>query len=303
MGNKRNLETAHLVVTKRCNMRCRYCYNDVLNDRPEGKDMSLETFLKVMDLLTFFNVKRINLTGGEPFLNKNIEEFISVAHKKGVDVSATTNAMLLNKDWMEECKRAGLDGLAISIDSLNVTMHENVRLGSKLDYTVEMLKYAKDKLGLVISITCVLTNINYLEIERLILFSIREKIILNIQPVFDKVDGKQGKLSQFDTSGDEWNKFCRIFKIWGKYYQVLDYVDTIITYFETGDVKEQSCNVKEKILVVYPNGEVFPCFFNMDMCLGNAATTAAPSIEEKYQEIDFDTCYHEECISCGYKWE
>lgn len=76
--------------------------------------------LKIANVATRLGVSKIRLTGGEPLLDKNIEELVTgLAELPGVeDLALTTNAMLL-EPIAERLKIAGLNRVTISLDSID----------------------------------------------------------------------------------------------------------------------------------------------------------------------------------------
>ena len=119
--HNRAIDYLRVSVTDRCNFRCSYCMP------PEGLTLlnhddilSYEEFLRIIDILSRHGVKKIRITGGEPLVRKGIVEFISDIKKLGTieDLSLTTNGSLL-APMAHELKRAGLDRINISLDTLD----------------------------------------------------------------------------------------------------------------------------------------------------------------------------------------
>lgn len=110
-----------IAVTDRCNLRCIYCMpeegvdfarNEQLLSRPE--------ILRVIRIAARLGVRKIRYTGGEPLLRKDILELIQgAAQTPGIDsIQLTTNGIFLT-DRAVELRQAGLDGVNISLDTLD----------------------------------------------------------------------------------------------------------------------------------------------------------------------------------------
>lgn len=117
-------------VTDRCNLRCQYCMP------PEGiqlkkKDelLSFEEIIRVARILVASGIEKIRITGGEPLVRKSLEELIAgLAKLRGLKhLSMTTNAVLL-ADKAEALRKAGLQSLNISIDSLHAERFKEITL-------------------------------------------------------------------------------------------------------------------------------------------------------------------------------
>ena len=62
-----------LAVTDRCNLRCFYCMPEEGIDWLARKElMTYEEMLHVCSLLVTMGIEKIRITGGEPFVRKDI---------------------------------------------------------------------------------------------------------------------------------------------------------------------------------------------------------------------------------------
>lgn len=70
-----NPTTIMAILTKECNMRCKYCYQE--NKPISSEHMSIETMKNTIDLLnnSFTKDKRLVLFGGEPTMNRKAVEY------------------------------------------------------------------------------------------------------------------------------------------------------------------------------------------------------------------------------------
>lgn len=66
----------YIEITDVCNFHCIHCYANI--EICNNKIMNVEQFKKILDSVSDDNSCDIRLTGGEPFLNKNIREFVSI---------------------------------------------------------------------------------------------------------------------------------------------------------------------------------------------------------------------------------
>lgn len=300
------MKTGHIVITTRCNMKCEYCYYSIWENRVTHCEMKMQTYCRVLELFSLVGISDINLTGGEPFLTKKIKDYISLAKEKGFNINITTNAMLLDINYIDNLEKLGVNSFAISIDSLIEEEQQTLRKGSNIEHILKMVDYIINSTNIKLSLTTVISNVNYKSLGKLIMYSIKNKIIINIQPVFiDENSNKGLNLNNINKMDSEWGKFRKVLHAWGKAYGSVDYVDKVLFYLENSKVLQQKCNVKNEILVVYPEGNVYPCFFQKDLSLGNIDDDL---ISEVFLNIQKSTlrnhdCYKDECITCGYKWE
>ncbi len=101
-----------LYVTDRCNLSCGYC-TEFDNTRPHP---DLDSIIRRIDKIADLGVMKLSLSGGEPLLHPEIEQIIRHAKSRRLNVSLSTNGILLTKDMLFRLERAGLDLLQISLD-------------------------------------------------------------------------------------------------------------------------------------------------------------------------------------------
>ncbi len=121
-------------LTDKCNLRCVYCMPEDMVFRPNDallQDDELKTLVRVFAELGFH---KFRLTGGEPTIRQNITEIVNfIAHTPGVNnLSMTTNGVLL-KNLAEPLKRAGLQRLNISIDTLDAARFKKITRWGNID--------------------------------------------------------------------------------------------------------------------------------------------------------------------------
>lgn len=106
-------------VTDRCNLRCRYCMPEEGIDFANRKDLlTYEEIIRLAELFRSLGVNKVRLTGGEPFVRKDIEFLLKGLCNIFPNVHITTNATLI-QNYLPLLKSLNIGGLNISIDSLS----------------------------------------------------------------------------------------------------------------------------------------------------------------------------------------
>lgn len=115
-------------VTDRCNLRCTYCMPaQGIVVKPKSQILSFEEILRLSTIFVAMGVKKIRLTGGEPLIRQNLDELITKLKEiPGLSTLAlTTNGILLT-DHAKSLKKAGLDAINISLDTLQEQRFETI---------------------------------------------------------------------------------------------------------------------------------------------------------------------------------
>jgi molybdenum cofactor biosynthesis protein A len=110
-----------LAVTDRCNLRCFYCMpEDGLNWLSRAELMSYEEMLRASRVLVKMGIEKIRITGGEPFVRKDIMKLLtSLSQLNGLkELSITTNG-ILTAPHVAEMKALGIRSVNLSLDTLD----------------------------------------------------------------------------------------------------------------------------------------------------------------------------------------
>jgi MoaA/NifB/PqqE/SkfB family radical SAM enzyme len=104
---------AQLIITRRCNLSCGYCYEyDAVSEM-----IPLATLKERIDALHRLRVVNIALLGGEPLMHPEVAAIVAHADR-GAQVSLTTNGFLLTEDLIARLNEAGLANMEVSIDAM-----------------------------------------------------------------------------------------------------------------------------------------------------------------------------------------
>ena len=128
-----------LSITDVCNFKCGYCLPDGYKiDKSDNRSfLNIEEIGRLAKALSELGVSKIRLTGGEPTVRKDFFEIVKIIKENsGIKKTViTTNGYRLDK-IANDIKNSGLDGINISIDSLNADTFKKItghdRLGEIL---------------------------------------------------------------------------------------------------------------------------------------------------------------------------
>jgi molybdenum cofactor biosynthesis protein A len=117
----RKINYLRLAVTDRCNLRCFYCMpEEGLNWLSRKELMTYEEMLQVCSLLVKMGVEKIRITGGEPFVRKDIMKFLtSLSGLQGLNELTITTNGVLTAPYVKELKNIGVKSVNLSLDTLD----------------------------------------------------------------------------------------------------------------------------------------------------------------------------------------
>lgn len=131
----RKINYLRISVTDRCNLRCVYCMPpEGVKQTPHWEILSLEEIRRVVDAASDVGIRKIRITGGEPLVRKNILDLFQYisANPNIDDLSVTTNGILF-ADMAEDLKKAGLNRVNFSLDSLVADNFKDITRVGKFD--------------------------------------------------------------------------------------------------------------------------------------------------------------------------
>lgn len=117
----RKINYLRLAVTDRCNLRCFYCMPEQgIEYMPKEHLLTYEEIIRLVTLLAGMGIEKVRITGGEPFVRKDIMElFKALSRIKGISqINLTTNGTT-SSAWIPELKRLGISSVNLSLDSLD----------------------------------------------------------------------------------------------------------------------------------------------------------------------------------------
>src|SRR3989442_7681248 len=117
-------------LTRRCSLECAHCYIAAGPHESAAAELDTTACLAIVDQVLAVNpAPLLILSGGEPLLRQDLTEIALYASANGATVVVGTNGTLLSDERIAALKQAGVQGLAVSVDSLRPSYHDNFRQG------------------------------------------------------------------------------------------------------------------------------------------------------------------------------
>jgi len=143
-------------LTRRCNLACAHCYIAAGPAESATGELATADCLRIVDeILAVNSSPMLILSGGEPLLREDLEEIARHASSRGATVVVGTNGTGLTDARIAALRAAGVRGVAVSVDSLRPSYHDNFRHGrGSLEETLAAVGRLRDqRLDVVIQTT------------------------------------------------------------------------------------------------------------------------------------------------------
>ncbi len=314
LGLSGKVEALSIEVTRRCIARCVMC--NIWRMEPITAELKASDWLALLESPILSDLKELDVTGGEPFLRKDIVElFLGIGRLKGTNlkqlssVAVTTNGFLTDKVLkdvgsvikpLENCGvkmvfACGFDAVGETHDRIR-----NVKGGwKKLDATIEGLVALREKYpGLILGIKTTVTRWNIDELDRICryaedrgLFTIISPYILTANRYANQEcdDSLSFSVQDLDKLRDFYNSAR---------FQWSCYRNELSSFLDTGRM-EKPCTAGFNYFFIRSTGETYCCPI-IDNLLGNVREKTLEELVHCWKASRFrrQTLNFPECKVC-----
>jgi len=117
----RQINYVRLAVTDRCNLRCFYCMpEEGIKYVARQELLTYEEMEKMMNVLVRMGVSKLRITGGEPFIRRDMMPFLwKLSKMDGLQkINITTNGTV-TAPLVPDLKKMGIHSINLSLDALD----------------------------------------------------------------------------------------------------------------------------------------------------------------------------------------
>jgi len=196
----------YVTIAERCNLRCKYCHSWKSTGENE---LSTKTWLKAFDeLLSWTKNPKLNISGGEPFMRKDICDLLSFTINRGSLTGVVTNGYTMTPKMVPRVVALGLSNINISVDSLEPEVFDFMRAEGREGHTERVIEsilrvtseIRRQGANTKVFLKTVVCGQNAASLIPLVEFVERHKITgIIFQPL-------QDVLGDSPDHGDEWHK-------------------------------------------------------------------------------------------------
>jgi MoaA/NifB/PqqE/SkfB family radical SAM enzyme len=239
-------------------------------------DLSVEAWLYLLSSPYFSDLRELDITGGEPFLRKDLLELVDgVSHLKGGNlkkiksVAITTNGFLTSQ--IQECTEKAIEKLAPSGMNLVIVfamdgigeVHDKIRNfkdgWTRVNHTIQNLKRIRIKRqNLILGLKTTVLPQNVDQLESISSYADKNQLFTIISPCIIT----ENRYRNIDRKGDlvfsenEKEKMARFYQ--SGHFQWDFHRDRLVSFLKTGMI-QKPCSAGFNYLFIRSNGEVFPC--------------------------------------------
>lgn len=256
-------------LTNQCNLNCPHC---MVNANSDCVSLSYEAVISIIDEAERIGIKEIVLGGGEPLI---YEKFFSICGhilSKGLYFSFVTNGTLVHENINEFLKIRRYNKsfrVGISLDGYSPEMHGYFRPKETFESAINAICILNN-MNISVDILCLLNRENIQDIPRFLKF-ISDLNILNIGfiPIMPEGNGRQYLCEMISPDNlysilKEKQKWQEIFEI-----NINTHTPWEFLFLPSEERNPSPCEAGYLRLFIDPRGDIFPCAFLTEHCIGN----------------------------------
>ncbi len=267
-------EALSIEVTRRCIAKCVMC--NIWRMPAEAPELQARDWLKFLDSPLFAGLKELDVTGGEPFLRRDVEELLlGVGRLKKTSlaslcsVAITTNGFLTDKvlkdvgEVIGPLEEAGVTLVfACGFDAVG-EVHDRIRKvpggWQRLHATIEGLNRLRESHpSLVLGIKTTVTRYNIDELDEVCRYADGQGLFTIISPYiltgnrYDNL-GKEDALSLSAAELEKLKAFYNSPRFRWSYYR-----NELLAFLEAGKM-DKPCSAGFNYFFIRSTGELFSC--------------------------------------------
>jgi radical SAM protein with 4Fe4S-binding SPASM domain len=157
-------------VTLKCNLKCAHCYINASETKLRD-ELSTDAAKMLIHQIVEVSRPLLILSGGEPLLREDIYEIIRYGADRGLRMGMGSNGMLIDDEITRRLENAGMETVAISLDSSIPEQHDKFR-GVKgcWEHAINAIKSLK-KSSIQVQVNSTVAQQNYDEVDDIMLLA------------------------------------------------------------------------------------------------------------------------------------
>jgi AdoMet-dependent heme synthase len=153
--------SVQLDLTYRCNERCEHCY---LDHKDHG-ELTTPEVKRLLEDLAQASVFFLSISGGEPFLRRDLFEVLAFARALNFSIKLKTNAVLIRAAEAARLRELGVEQVQVSVYSARHEIHDGVtKLPGSLVRTLAGIRFLRTA-GIKVTLANILMTSNARDLE------------------------------------------------------------------------------------------------------------------------------------------
>jgi len=290
-------------LTSKCTNQCVHCYNFWRGEYQKPKSLSIDQSKILTEELSKNKIFHVVLTGGEPFLNKEVlYSFIESLISKNITIGINSNLTTVSEKDAKHLKQLGIRSVLTSLMGPNSKIHDKIaqRKGA-FEETVNGIKTLK-KHNVPVNVNMVVSQKNKSYVKETARFT-KSLGLKNFYSTRVSCPGNCKNFSDFSLNIKEFRKYLKDLYEVGQeenmYVNVLESYPlcSIKNVNKFRNFTNRKCLAGISSLTIGSDGKVRPCS-HLDIKYGNIFEEGLKKIWDKMKPWREGNFIPEFCRSC-----
>jgi AdoMet-dependent heme synthase len=265
-------------LTERCNLSCKHCYQEGRTTEEMPLSEIRDVIEEISDTLKEWESahgvtfsRSMNITGGEPFLRRDLFEILEEVKNRGFSVFLLTNGTLVSRERAKKLAELGIDGVQVSIEG-SEEVHNEIRGTGAFGASEAGIERLIDH-GVPVTLNVTLSALNADHMKRIVAFGshvgAKRVCFSRLVPY-----GRGSSLvSRMLTPEQTKELYASVFSLEVNGLEIVtgDPIASqmkLPSHGDAGSTAISGCAAGVSGLTILPNGDVTPCR-RMPITLGN----------------------------------
>lgn len=300
-----NINFSHIAIEiiKGCNYKCSFCIrNAPLNN---AQQLPVNTIDLWLNKLSHNNkLELVSITGGEPFLHKELLSIIQKCNNYADNVVITTNGSIIDYDILSWISQNHKTFFIVSLDSYQANIHNKIRGNKKAFSNVLKFTQACKNLNIPFLVNITISNNNYKDIYK----TIKKALELGAEDVSIALVKPEGRGDNCINNEILTSVGFQIKQAQKDFYcSKITFSDPLSHIFSPEDLQHRKnffCGAGANVLHIQNNGNILLCTSSNES-LGNISNLE--NVNSLKQDFRITSIRKREnfsgtCKTCDFKW-
>jgi MoaA/NifB/PqqE/SkfB family radical SAM enzyme len=151
-------------ITTKCNMNCKHC-SFKNNSHLMNKELSWFEIKKIIDNIIQLKPESVRITGGEPFMRRDLFDIISELKSNSIDISIISNGLAINDSRITNIQKFKINEISISLDGIE-KIHDKIRKKGTFKIVLQNIKNSIIN-GISVNVITTLNKYNFRYIKKM----------------------------------------------------------------------------------------------------------------------------------------
>lgn len=245
-------------ITDMCNLRCKHCFN--FNSRINRDELTHEEAIDLIDQLSDLGVFQLKITGGEPFMRRDLVDLLQHLDEKNVNYIIYTNGTQMSQELYRHLERLKcLMKVRVSLDGYKEG-NDGIRGAGTYERAIRAVNDLSQQ-GIPCEINFTITPSNYTQLAYVAEHLNQERIATEINLGFAKYSGeavRNQEICFFTKDSQIENVIHYIKESLSKYHNIIPFYELSPLYYEFFG-SSFGCPAARLTETIKSDGSVFAC--------------------------------------------